>query len=151
MKQRIKLSESTLHRIIKESVNKMLNEAYGTPTNQDKATMWNLNNTKDGSLSGFDSESMRHLSSDEIRDRAYNFNDNNTDKRMPDEIRLLLQLSDFVKDVLYDPDYFKFIDKNISALLFKNLRAVNKCCDMLINKSKMNLGQQPDANYFERH
>lgn len=43
MKKLIRSTESDLHRIVKESVNKMLNEAYGTPSQSDYYAKTRLN------------------------------------------------------------------------------------------------------------
>ena len=147
-KKQIRLTESDLKQIVKESVNKILNEAYGTMPNQDKATMWNLNNSKNGGLHGYYNNSLgRHLSSDEVRKGMYDYEKG---EEMPAELQVLLHLSDEVKDVLYDQDYIKFVDERLSHVLRNKLLEVSKICDLLINKAKMNIGQQPDENYFDR-
>ena len=147
-KKQIRLTESELKQIVKESVNKILNEAYGTMPNQDKATMWNLNNSKNGGLPGYYNNSLgRHLSSDEVRKGMYDYEKG---EEMPAELQVLLHLSDEVKDVLYDQDYIKFVDERLSHVLRNKLLEVSKICDLLINKAKMNIGQQPDENYFDR-
>ena len=147
-KKQIRLTESDLKQIIKESVSKILNEAYGTMPSQDKATMWNLNNSKNGGLHGYYNHSIgRHLSSDEVRRGMYDYEKG---EEMPTELHVLLHLSDEVKDVLYNQDYIKFIDERLNKVLRKKLAEVSKLCDHLINKAKMNIGQQPDENYFDR-
>ena len=124
--------------------------------NQDKATMWNLNNS-DYSQGAYDTTLRKRLSSDDVRNRAYDFDEKgnelpfNPDKRMPDEIKILLHLSDEVTDVLGSPNYFNFIDENLGKALYNKLRETNKIIRFLVNKAKMNLGQQPDEKYFERH
>ena len=155
-KKLIRLTEGDLHKIVKESASKILSEAYGTMPNQDKATMWNLNNSA-YSQGGYDTNLRKRLSSDDVRNRAYDFDDKgrklpfNPDKRMPDEIRILLHLSDEITDVLGSQNYFKFIDENIGKALNNKLRETEKLIKFLVNKAKMNLGQQPDEKYFERH
>jgi hypothetical protein len=147
-KKQIRLTESDLKQIVKESVNKILSEEYGTMSNQDKATMWNLNNSKKGGLHGYYNHSLgRHLSSDEVRKGMYNYEKG---EEMPTELQVLLHLSDEVKDVLYDQDYIKFVDERLNNVLRKKLGEVSMICDRLINKAKMNIGQQPDENYFDR-
>ena len=152
-KKQVRLTESDLKQIVKESVNMILSEAYGTPTNQDKATMWNLNlnpQSKDDALYGyFDSKTRRHISPDEMRKSQYDYNKG---EYMPEEIERLLSLMDKIDGTIYGQhDGFEFIDKPLAKLFRKKLWSAYSVGERLIAKAKMNLGQQPDKDYFERH
>ena len=126
-KKLIRLTESDLHNIVKESVNKILNEAYGTP---DKGTRNSIN-------------SYRHLEDWTHQDSAL--------KTIWSQ---LLDTRNSVDEwVTYTNSPFsndKSISRKYADILVKQIDTAIRTCKMIMNKRIMNQGEQPDENYFNR-
>ena len=126
-KKQIRLTESDLKQIVKESVNKILNEAYGTP---DKGTRNSIN-------------SYRHLEDWTHQDSAL--------KTIWSQ---LLDTRNSVDEwVTYTNSPFsndKSISRKYADILVKQIDTAIRTCKMIMNKRTMNQGEQPDENYFNR-
>jgi len=126
-KKLIRLTESDLHNIVNESVNKILNEAYGTP---DKGTRNSIN-------------SYRHLEDWTHQDSAL--------KTIWSQ---LLDTRNSVDEwVTYTNSPFsndKSISRKYADILVKQIDTAIRTCKMIMNKRIMNQGEQPDENYFNR-
>jgi hypothetical protein len=127
-KKQIRLTESDLKQIVKESVNKILSEAYGTMPNNDAYDITGLDAAND--------EGARFSP-------LGKFNDVPLDS--------LIDLNKAVKLFNNDYNYLQFINPNYAKALRKHLYYVDEYLDKLIKIAKMKKGQQPDLGYDSRH
>lgn len=127
-KKQIRLTESDLKQIVKESVSKILNEAYGTMQNDDAYDMTGL---------------------DAANDEAANFSP--LGHFNDDALESLIELNKAVKGFNNDYNYLQFIDSNYARALKKHIKYVDEYLDKLIKIAKMKKGQQPDLGYDSRH
>ena len=127
-KKQIRLTESDLKQIVKESVNKILSEAYGTMPNNDAYDITGLDAAND--------EGARFSP-------LGKFNDVPLDS--------LIDLNKAVKLFNNDYNYLQFINPNYAKALRKHLYYVDEYLNKLIKIAKMKKGQQPDLGYDSRH
>lgn len=133
-KKQIRLTESDLKQIIKESINKILNEAYGTPNNDTRAALDNLFVAQH-----YGSENdLQQDTNGEIPFRGLiDFNNG--------ILKLEHQLTDVVRrDEIDDSNPY------IMAL-FNHLMQMKELSRRMVKRLKMNQGEQPDETYNIKH
>lgn len=154
MKQTIKLRESELKRVIAESVNKILSEAYGTPSKYTKHQYNVLNgveNHYDAEKGGgkifpqnkrveFPTDSERYSVSN-IFSAIKILNDNliDTEERWSSAMSSSTYT---LTDKMARKYGYKILD---------NLKSAEKLSRRMMVLLKMQLGEQPDSNYFDKY
>ncbi len=142
-KKQIRLTESDLKQIVKESIDKILNEAYGTPSKQDRET-----------LDGLDSFPYRGSSS-------------STFKGTMKVGELINDLEDAIRSMIWkDETYYndasiKTRQRHFSEpypnirkyedALTKKLEEMKKIYSLLLSKLKQTSGEQPNSEYYDKH
>ena len=120
-KKQIRLTESDLKQIVKESVNKIISEAYGTMTDDDSKLITKLDADR-YSEDSFYSDFIRDLKSLYRRVRTYIYNNDS--------------------DVNSMNIYLDKIEKDLKHSL--------KMAEQLKRLEIMNAGEQPDPTYYSR-
>ena len=120
-KKLIRLTESDLHKIVKESV-KRIQEAYGTPTKADAERQSNLIDAQ--SVFGGDDE----LSSNENVDR------------MTKEVSRIMRISDELRTSSYAIEAYEPKYSSILNSLSQKVRTVGQ---NMANQEQMKTGEQP--------
>lgn len=131
-KKQIRLTESDLKQIVKESVNKILSEAYGTP---DKGTQNAINNIRNLEVGNNDYSSLNSIYKQLLNTR-----------NSVDEWTTSVETMD--SDGIRS--YNRSISRKYSEYLVKQIDAAIRTCKILMNKRVMNQGEQPDEDYFNR-
>lgn len=129
-KKQIRLTESDLKQIVKESVNKVLSEAYGTMNAQDSADMARLDNP----YSDYVPKENRYNSG---KDSSY-------------DVNKIMELWHYLNDFNYDSDtvyYLHQINQNYAEAIMKHIDKARILLEKIIKIAKMNMGQQPDKLY----
>ena len=126
-KKQIRLTESDLKQIVKVSVSKILNEAYGTPDKSTRNAINSFRNLEDGNsqYSGLKSIWKQLLDARNSVDEWVTYND-----------------SPFSND--------KSVSKKYADVLVKQIDTAIRTCKMIMSKRIMNQGEQPDVDYFNR-
>ena len=126
-KELIRLTESDLHRIVNESVNKILKEAYGTPSSQDYWAAQSINDTDfGGPVAGTKQEIISSKIDNEIKSSLFH------------ALRGLNEIEDYIKNNSVDLNLSNYI-KSIRKKLYDTIAM----CRMAKNKLVMNIGQIP--------
>ncbi len=147
-KKQIRLTESDLKQIVKESVSRILNEAYGTPSNDDKDTFTSLDRRP------YDknwSPSQWRINNDRPFENTMKVGE------------LINELGAAIQDMYYkDKDYYndagietkrgRFMWERGENTIFKYQDLLNKkvdemqrIYDLLLNKLKQTTGEQPKS------
>lgn len=140
MKQTIRLTESDLKQIVKESVNKILNEAYGTMPHNDLLMHYDYSPYEDKSLDANLNDTGYHKKGD--IPRYYNW--------VPD---LAKAYGEF-KKVANEAYPYSYVGKRYMEKLRKELHNIEDILNRVIKIEKMDLGLDPyspnirnDRNY----
>lgn len=145
-KKVIKLNESQLRQVIRESVKNVLEEGYGTMSKADSADIWNFDNSKNP-VGYMDSKTGRYISSDDARrwkyPKGYGIANGDLD--------LIHFLENFhsMKESWYKFSEFKTHNNPLLQLIDKKINQLDILSQRIIQKEKMKLGQQPDSHYFD--
>lgn len=147
-KKQIRLTESDLKQIVKESVSRILNEAYGTPSNDDKDTFtsldrrpyeknwspsqWRINNDRPFENTMKVGELINELGA-AIQDMYYK------DKDYYNDAGIETKRGRFMWE-RGENTIFKYQD-----LLHKKVGEMQRIYDLLLNKLKQTTGEQPKS------
>lgn len=140
-KKQVKLTESDLKQIVKESVNKILNEAYGTPRMADREYL------------------NRFKEKQPIHDNDYN--------DIVSIYKQLLNVYNYVSECYTtrmdtpDEDGARYYDEvkssKYASLIRKYIRNAMDICQMVMDKYVMDAGEQPESyrstygkDYFDK-
>ena len=131
-KKQIRLTENDLKQMVKESVNKILSEAYGTP---DEGTQNAINNIRNLEVGNNDYNSLNSIYKQLLNTR-----------NSVDEWTTSVETMDSDGNRSYNRN----ISRKYSEYLVKQIDAAIRTCKILMGKRVMNQGEQPDENYFNR-
>ena len=135
-KKLIKLTEGDLKQIVKESIGRVINEAYGTPDSDTKSALDNLYTAQ---YYG-DKEDLKH-SNYYYPHKPY--------ERLQHFRKSILEMEMDLSAVFRD-DGIKSGDPYFYALS-NHVQAMKEISERLIRKLKMEQGEQPDEDYNNRH
>lgn len=153
-KKQIRLTESDLKQIVKESVSKILSEAYGTFDSDTRTAIERINKAKNDSTLPYGMPSPKRQDR-----RPYNVSDEQRED-ISSIMRNVRELRYAIHNTLnqYKENRGKFMGSEkefgIDNYLFTMLKYANKIenvCRMAYDKVLMNNGDQPDDEYFEKH
>ena len=133
-KKQVRLTESDLKQIVKQSVNKILNEAYGTPSDEDRKAHSDLEWSNAGVPGVRD-----FTNNDEI---AISYNNNKIAIKFAKIYEGLYMVMRETETGSSNPYSEKILDLVIKA---------RKIADLWRKQEIMKLGQQPDYSYEARH
>ena len=125
--KQIRLTESDLQQIVKESVNKILKEAYGTPSSQD---YWAAQSVNDIDFGGQVAGTKQEIISSKI--------DNEIKSSLFHALRGLNEIEDYTKNNSVDLNLSNYINS-----IRKKLYDTIAMCRMAKKKLVMNIGQMP--------
>ena len=125
--KQIRLTESDLQQIVKESVNKILKEAYGTPSSHD---YWAAQSVNDIDFGGQVAGTKQEIISSKI--------DNEIKSSLFHALRGLNEIEDYTKNNSVDLNLSNYINS-----IRKKLYDTIAMCRMAKNKLVMNIGQIP--------
>lgn len=139
-KKQVRLTESDLKQIVKESVNKILSEAYGTMPKDDIKRAANLDAA---SQSRFDErgEEIEDIKNDEFS------------RRLQDLQRDLTKcwwMANSLESHMKHNEFLGKASERYANYVMDNISNASDGLDRIIAIAKMKIGQQPDENYFDR-
>lgn len=153
-KKQIKLTESDLKQIVKESVSKILNEAYGTPSKYTKHQYNVLNgveNNYDGKKGGGKIfPQNKHI---EFPTDSEKYDASNIFSAIEILSRRLINIEKSWYRAMNNSTY-TLTDKMAKKYGYKildNLQSAEKLSRRMMVLLKMQLGEQPDSNYFDKY
>ena len=141
-KKQIRLTESDLKQIVKESVNKILNEAYGTPNKWTKTKTYNINQARNDDrnyIKNADNEPVNASLADFLNDMLH------VSDKLSDQNDVLRRL-----DGKYNP-YASPSYKPCVQALYKIGDKLTFIVNRMISIANMEEGEQPDEYYDINH
>lgn len=153
-KKQVRLTESDLKQIVKESVNKILSEGYGTFDSDTTTAIGRINRAKDdsGLPYGVPSPYQQDM-------RPYNISDKQREDIsaiMRQTRELVYMIGNILSQQQEKRGRFKGAEKefgidNYLSAMIEYGNKIQSVCKMAYNKIIMNNGDQPDDRYFEKH
>lgn len=141
-KKQIRLTESDLKQIVKESVNKILNEAYGTPNKWTKSATYNINQARNDDrnyIKNADNEPVNASLADFLNDMLH------VSDKLSDQNDVLRKLDG--KYYPYaSPSYKPYVQE-----LYKIGDKLSFIVHRMISIANMEEGEQPDEYYDINH
>ena len=141
-KKQIRLTESDLKQIVKESVNKILNEAYGTPNKWTTSATYNINQARNDDrnyIKNADNEPVNASLADFLNDMLH------VSDKLSDQNDVLRRL-----DGKYNP-YASPSYKPCVQALYKIGDKLTFIVNRMISIANMEEGEQPDEYYDINH
>ena len=141
-KKQIRLTESDLKQIVKESVNKILNEAYGTPNKWTTSATYNINQARNDDrnyIKNADNETVNASLADFLNDMLH------VSDKLSDQNDVLRKL-----DGKYNP-YASPSYKPYVQALYKIGDKLTFIVNRMISIANMEEGEQPDEYYDINH
>ena len=153
-KKQIRLTESDLKQIVKESVNNILNEAYGTFDSDTRTAIGRINKAKDNSglPYGVPSPYQQDMRPYDISDRQRE----DISAIMRQARELVYMIGNILNQQQEKRGKFRGAEKefgldNYLNTMIKYGNKIQSVCKMAYDKIIMNNGDQPDDRYFDKH
>ena len=146
MKKKIRLTESELKQIVKESVNNIISESYGTPDKWTKSATHNINQARNGQHFIDKPDFIKNADNEEVNAEFSNF------------LNYLLVVCDKLRtsDILHklndkytpnaNPSYQPYVQE-----LYKIENKLRFVINRMISIANMENGEQPDEYYDTNH
>lgn len=150
-KKQIRLTESDLKQIVKESVNKILNEAYGTPDSDTRTAIERLKNAKQdsGLPYGAPSPARQNMRPYDISDKQRE----DISAIMRSTRELVFMIGNILDQQQEKRGHFRGAEKEFGLDNYLNTmirygKKIESVCKMAYDKITMNNGEQP---LFQKH